>query len=191
MVARGVVSLVNDGLKLQGVQLAILDGEIREAERFQQYGFTSVPLPGAEAVVVFVGGRRDHGLVVAVDDRRYRKKGLLPGEVALYNQGGLSIVLRTTGIEINAAGALPIILNGKVVFASTDVALGQPAEDAAMKGTAFNSALGTFLTALSTYVTAIRPTADPSYGATAPFATAITAFSTAASGALSEKVKIG
>jgi phage baseplate assembly protein V len=105
MVSRAVVKLVNDGVKLQLVQLSLLEDETRdECERFQEYGFTSVPLEGAEAVVAFVGGRRDHPLVVAVDDRRYRMKGLQNGEVAIYTDEGDHIVIRRGGsIEIKAA----------------------------------------------------------------------------------------
>ena len=103
MVARAVVQVVNDGAKLQLVQLGVLDGETREAiERFQEYGFTSVPLSGAEAVVLFVGGRRDHGLVIAVDARRYRKKDLEPGEVALYNDAGRFVLLKSGRIVADA-----------------------------------------------------------------------------------------
>lgn len=88
-VARGVVSLVNDDLKMQTLQLNLLKREIRnDLERFQNYGFTSKPHPGAEAVVVFVGGNRDHGLVLAVDDRRYRVKALQDGEVCIYTDEG-------------------------------------------------------------------------------------------------------
>lgn len=89
MVSRGVVAVVNDALKLQGVQIQLLAGETSGSlERFQEYGFTSVPHAGAEAVVVFAGGARSHGLAIAVDDRRYRLKGLAAGEVALYTDEG-------------------------------------------------------------------------------------------------------
>lgn len=94
-VARAVVSLVDDGTKLQSLQLGILKREIRDSvERFQNYGFTAKPHPGAEGVVVFVGGNRDHGLCIAVDDRRYRLKGLADGEVAIYTDEGDKIHLK-------------------------------------------------------------------------------------------------
>lgn len=114
VVARAVVQLVHDGGHLQVAQLGVLAGETREGcERFQEYGFTSVPLPGAEAVVVFVGGRRDHGLVVAVDDRRYRPTGLEPGEVCLYSQHGQRITLKKDGaIELEPASGKSIVLAG-------------------------------------------------------------------------------
>jgi phage gp45-like len=61
-----------------------------------------VPLAGAEAAVLFVGGIRDHALVVAVDDRRYRKTGLQPGEVALYtDQGAYVLLKRGSVLEVN------------------------------------------------------------------------------------------
>jgi len=114
LVARAVVTLVTDGAKMQTVQLAVLTEETREScERFQPYGLTSVPLPGAEAVVVFVQGLRDHPLVVAVDDRRYRKKPLQAGEVALYNDQSIYLLLRQNStIEANA----PIDLIGAAVY---------------------------------------------------------------------------
>lgn len=105
MVSRAVVRLVDDSTKVQALQLDLLDEETREEiEHVQNYGFTSVPFPDAEAVVLFVGGRRDHGLAVAVDDRRYRLKNLQKGEVAIYTDQGDSIVIKRGGtIEITAA----------------------------------------------------------------------------------------
>lgn len=102
MVARAVVQLVDDAGGIQMMQLGVLEGETRaDIERMQEYGFTSVPEDGAEATVLFVGGRRDHGLVVAVDDRRYRLKGLEKGEVALYHKDGGRVHFKADGsIEV-------------------------------------------------------------------------------------------
>jgi phage gp45-like len=72
-------------------------------------------LDGAEAVVLFVGGRREHGLVVAVDDRRYRLKGLEKGEVALYNKAGGKVVLKADGsIEVGGGTLQPAALGQDV-----------------------------------------------------------------------------
>jgi len=101
MVSRGVVSLVNDGKMLQLLQIGVLAGETVEgdegAEHFQPYGFTSVPLIGAEAVVVFPNGDRGHPLVVATSDRRYRPTGSQPGEVTVYNNTGAKVTLTKDG----------------------------------------------------------------------------------------------
>jgi phage baseplate assembly protein V len=104
LLSRAVVTLVDDSKKMQELQLSILEGETRGGiERVQNYGFTSVPLPGAEAVTLFVGGHRDHGLAVAVDDRRYRLTGLQEGEVALYHKDGAKILLKSDGtVEVTA-----------------------------------------------------------------------------------------
>lgn len=105
IVERAVVHLVNDALKMQGLQIGVLaDEELDRVERFQEYGFTSHPHPGAEAIVVALGGTRNRAVVVAVDDRRYRLVGLAAGEVALYSDEGDKIVLkRGNVIEITAA----------------------------------------------------------------------------------------
>jgi phage baseplate assembly protein V len=109
LVARAVVQLVTDSSTLQHLQLAVLTDETRDGcERFQQYGFTSVPVApnaagAAEAVVLWVGGLRDHPLIVAVDDRRFRKTNLAAGEAALYNHQGVYVLLKTGQVvEVNA-----------------------------------------------------------------------------------------
>ncbi len=101
MVGRGVLALVNDALKMQSVQVQLLSGEVRDMERFQDYGFTSVPHAGAEVLAAFVGGNRDHGIAVKVDDRRYRLKALANGEVALYDDLGQKVHLHRNGILVH------------------------------------------------------------------------------------------
>lgn len=92
---RGVIRLVNDASMVQRMQVSLLANETRSnIERFQEYGFTSVPLAGAQAACIFLGGNRDHGLVIATEDGRYRLKELSPGEVALYTDEGDKIVLK-------------------------------------------------------------------------------------------------
>ncbi|MCP4352284.1 MAG: phage baseplate assembly protein [Desulfobacterales bacterium] len=103
MISRAVVKLVNDDEGIQTLQVKLLADELMgDVERFQNYGFTSCPLPGAEGIAVFISGDRDHGVVLSVDDRRYRLKGLKAGEVALYTDEGDSIVFkRGNNIEVN------------------------------------------------------------------------------------------
>lgn len=110
MIGRAVLQLVDDARAMQTLQVSLLDGELRgDAERFQNYGFTSHPLPGAEAVVLSVAGSRDHMLVVAVDDRRYRVQGLAEGEVAIYTDEGDQIVIKRGGtVEVLAATKVQI-----------------------------------------------------------------------------------
>lgn len=102
-VSRGIVRIISDGGGLQIMQASLMANETRSnMERLQEYGFTSNPHPGAEAAIIFVGGNRDHGLVIAVDDRRYRLKPLETGEVAIYTDEGDYIKLgRNREIEVN------------------------------------------------------------------------------------------
>ena len=95
LLARGVVALGNSASKLQSLQLRLTADEVKDnMEHLEPYGFTSSPLPGAEALAAFLAGDRSHGVVVVVSDRRFRLKGLTPGEVALYSDEGDCIVFR-------------------------------------------------------------------------------------------------
>lgn len=159
LVSRAVVSRVDDGTKFQTLQVKAGVDEVRDGlERFQQYGLTSVPAPDAEAVVLFVGGRRDVGYVVAVDDRRYRPTGLAEGEVALYNKAGALVVLKADGsIEVNPAPGQVVKLAGEadaVALASKvaaelealKTAIDGWAPIASDGGAALKAALGTLFT---------------------------------------------
>ena len=101
-IGRAVLQLVDDAKGLQRVQLTALSGEVLDGvERIQEYGFTSVPLPGAEGVIAAVAGERAHSLLIAVDDRRYRLRGLAGGEVALYDDLGQVVHLKRDGIVVD------------------------------------------------------------------------------------------
>lgn len=128
IVSRAVVSLVNDSLKLQGLQLKVLAGEtLDNVERFQQYGFTSHPLAGAEAILLCLGGHRDHPVVISVDDRRYRKKDLAPGESAMHTHEGDYIHMKNGRIiEVLAGTKLKATAPEVEVVASTKVTFTSP-----------------------------------------------------------------
>lgn len=109
MLTRVVLKLVDDGPKMQAHQVEAYDGLVRDkVEHFQHYGFTSVPFPGAEGVGLSIGGSTNHMVVICVDDRRYRMKGLENGEVAFYDHLGQSVHLTKNGIVVKGAG-LPMV----------------------------------------------------------------------------------
>ena len=104
--ARAVLKGVADGGKLQMAQVSLLEGEARDdVERFQNFGFTSVPLPGAEGVFISLNGSRDQGVLVAVDDRRARLAGLQAGEAAMHNAERTAVIhlLADGSIEVTAS----------------------------------------------------------------------------------------
>lgn len=112
MLARGIVSDSTDTDGVQRILAEVLKDEVLDKlERFQNYGFSSRPLDGAEALITFVGGNRDHGIVIAVEDRRYRLKAMEKGEVALYSDEGDFVHLkRDRKMEI---GTLELTINAE------------------------------------------------------------------------------
>lgn len=127
IVSRGVLKLVDDSLKLQSVQVTMLGDRPADAERFQEYGYTSHPLPGAEAVIAAVGGARAHLVALSVDDRRYRVTGLKPGEVCMYTDEGDEIRLkRGRVIGVTAGAQLDVSAPVVTVKASTSVTYDTP-----------------------------------------------------------------
>lgn len=127
MVGRAVVEMVDDDAGVQAIQLSATADELIEgAERFQDYGFTSHPLPGAEAAVVFPGGLRSHALIVAVGDRRYRLKGLKAGEVALYDDMGQHVLLGREGIRVVSALKIEIEAPEIAMAATTQATITSP-----------------------------------------------------------------
>lgn len=114
-VGRSVIRSVNDDLGRQLAQIEIMKGELRDAvERMQEYGFTSVPHAGADAAVVFVSGNREQGIIIAVDDRRYRLTGLAAGEVAIHDDQGQKVHLTRTGIVVDTPFDLSAAVGGDV-----------------------------------------------------------------------------
>jgi phage baseplate assembly protein V len=96
---RGVLMRTTTTGGVQTAQVTGLAGETLEGvELFQQYGFTTVPPEGAMAVVLPLGGRTSHGIVIATEHSAYRLQGLESGEVAIYTDEGTSIVLKRNRI---------------------------------------------------------------------------------------------
>jgi phage baseplate assembly protein V len=119
MVGRAVLSAIDDTAKVQTVQASTLADEVADkVERFQNYGFSSVPLPEAEAVVLSVGGLRSHMICIGVEDRRHRPQGGEPGEVTIYDDQGQVIRLKRDGIEITSA--MPVKITAQMVEVTAD-----------------------------------------------------------------------
>lgn len=120
MTARGVVTMVNAALKMQGLQVSLLAGEVKDGlEHCESYGFTAHPHDGAEAVALFLGGDRSHGLVLATPDRRYRLTGFEKGEVAIYDDLGHCVKLARSGIVIDGGGHDLLITNAAKIRCET------------------------------------------------------------------------
>ncbi|MBM2885758.1 phage baseplate assembly protein V [Chromobacterium amazonense] len=92
---RAALTHVDSGGGVQLAQADALAGErLQDAELFQHYGYTSNPPPGTMAMVLPLGGRSSHSVVIATEHGSYRLQSLQPGEVALYSDEGSKIVLK-------------------------------------------------------------------------------------------------
>lgn len=92
---RGKLATVDSSPDTQRMQLEGLDGEVvQAAEHVENFGFTSNPPPGSDVIVIPIGGKTSHGIVVATASGAFRVKGLAAGEVAIYDQSGSTIIMR-------------------------------------------------------------------------------------------------
>lgn len=124
---RGVIGRADSTKAIQYVMLDGLAGEqLRDNEQFQEYGFTSNPLPGTMAVVIPLNGKTSHGIVIATEHGSYRLKSLAPGEVALYTDEGSKIVLKRGRIIETDCDIYRVNCKAFIVNAETSSAFNTP-----------------------------------------------------------------
>lgn len=132
---RGVVTLVKSAGAVQLVQLDGMAGErLQDTELFQQYGCTSNPPAGTMVIVLPIGGKTAHGVIIATEHGTYRLKNLKSGEVALYTDEGDSIILKrgrimevtTNTFRVNAATAIELNAPTITGTAGTSVSFNTP-----------------------------------------------------------------
>ena len=106
---RGVVHGVDDTSARQTLQVEMLKDEVLDnVERMQNYGFTSHPT-GGDVAVGFISGAREQGIILVVDDRRYRITTLQPGEVVMYDDLGNRVELLREMVKITAVQHLEAV----------------------------------------------------------------------------------
>ena len=92
---RGKVARVKAAGGVQKIQVEGLDGEtVQDLEHAENFGFTSNPPAGSDCVVVPLGGKTSHGIIVTTTNGAYRITGLSDGETAVYNADGAKMVLK-------------------------------------------------------------------------------------------------
>lgn len=113
----GRVTFSDDSQGAQLLQVKLNDSETRDdTPRIAEFGLSSRPPEGSDVLVVFLGGDRSKGVVVATAHQSSRPKGLLPGETMLYDLWGKSLHLtRDGGIVVNAQGAPVTVSNATTV----------------------------------------------------------------------------
>lgn len=132
MIGRAILTAVDNSTTTQLIQMTVLDGEtLDDVERFQEYGLETYPFTGAEALAVFLNGKRVRGAVICIMDRQYRPDDLSEGEVAMYtdeDSSGHRVWLKRGNIIELIGGAGTI--GGVITDQSLDPFTGSPHIDA-------------------------------------------------------------
>lgn len=116
LVARAVIQGIQDGGKIQKLQLTVMaDETIDGIDRIQEFGFTSMPPIGAQAVLLSLGGNRDHCVVIATEHGPTRPKGLAAGESAVYSAGKYVVKVGAGKIEVGKDGVFESAVVGETL----------------------------------------------------------------------------
>lgn len=97
--ARALVTTVNDAGGMQMMQVKLNALETRDnTPRMAEFGLTSnPPTTNSDAIVLFLGGDRSNGVVIATGHQPSRPKNLAPGETMLYSQDGKYVYMTASG----------------------------------------------------------------------------------------------
>lgn len=127
LIARGVVSLVDDAYKRQRMQVHCLSGEtFDDVERWQNYGHTSVPPDGAELLLVALGGSRSDLAVICAEDKTVRLTGLKKGDSALYHLEGHFFKLTENGVIEGIGDELNLTVKRVNITAEEEIVFDSP-----------------------------------------------------------------
>lgn len=111
-IARALVTVVRDSGGIQIMQVKLSASEVRDGlPRFAEFGFSSNPPDGTDAVVAFVAGDRSKGIVIGTCHQPSRPRNLSPGETILHSQDGKSVYLTAAGGIVVEAKGQPVVVN--------------------------------------------------------------------------------
>ncbi|OUS51473.1 hypothetical protein BM607_009455 [Shewanella sp. SACH] len=121
MLTRAVVTGIVEDLQRQNLQVKMhADESADNIERFQNYGMSSYPPEGAEAIVAALGGSLSGLVAIAVEDKKVRPQGEL-GDVFLYHLEGHKIRLTKDGKIILTATDVIFEIQNSFTIGATDV----------------------------------------------------------------------
>lgn len=100
IVGRALINAVYsaDGNNGLSVDITLAGGESHsKVPMVQHYGIVSKPNKSSEAVVLFIGGARDNGIVISSQGDTSKIPNIQNGEVALFSEYGQTILLKNDG----------------------------------------------------------------------------------------------
>lgn len=104
-----IIRRVDDGGDLQRMQVESIGHSVYDnVEKFEQFGFTSNPPLGLDAIIVERCGKH---IIVAIGDRKYRIKNLGSGDTAIYDAHNQTIILNKNGIAVTDTQNNKVVMN--------------------------------------------------------------------------------
>lgn len=125
MVGRGRKTTGDDSGNVQMLQVQLGSSDVRDnTPRLAEFGFSSMPPDGSDLIVLFVGGDRSNGVIIASGHIASRPQNLAPGESKLYCQDGKYVHMTAAGGIVIEAKGQPVTVNNAstvTINASSDV----------------------------------------------------------------------
>lgn len=113
VIGRGRVTVSDDAGSAQLLQVRLGPLETRDrTPRLAEFGFSSRPPEGSDALLVFVGGDRSNGVIIATGHQDSRPRGLDVGETIVYDLFGRSIRFTKDGAISIQANGTPVVIDG-------------------------------------------------------------------------------
>lgn len=114
---RGVTSLLNTAGQVSVAQIKGLASEVlNNVPVFQQFGFTSALPDNSDVIVLPLLGRSGLSVIIASENGKFRLKGLVKGETAIYDAQGKYILLKKDGgIIVEAKNQAVTVNNATIV----------------------------------------------------------------------------
>ena len=114
---RGVTSLLDTASQVSVAQIKGVASEVlNNVPVFQQFGFTSALPDNSDVIVLPLLGRSGLSVIIASENGKYRIKGLVKGETAIYDAQGKYILLKKDGgIIVEAKNQAVTVNNATIV----------------------------------------------------------------------------
>lgn len=113
MASRGTMTNLDDTKNIQQMAVQGVAGEqFNRVQRWEQFGISSLPPAGSDALIMSMNGSRDSAQILAVENQSMRPRNSPGGSTTVYDAAGTTIVL-------DGAGKLTINANDVEITSST------------------------------------------------------------------------
>lgn len=101
MINRATVDIVDDSGSIQSQQVKVLAGETKsKVPSVHQFGFSSNPPPGSDAIMISVNGNRENSVIIGHENREFRFTNLEEGDSIQYNKEGKFVHVKGKNVEM-------------------------------------------------------------------------------------------